>query len=136
LKAEEPVLWALSADIDRVMAPDVTPSVMSTLHRADAKLGEASRRLLLAKAEAWTKLDNEGAALDRFEGLIAEDTVRNEYLLRPAIHAWLAESRNVPDLTAFNEKVYAQLFFTPSSDPWLGLAPSEVYAVLTPPSVP
>jgi hypothetical protein len=68
----------------------------------------------------------------RFQGLIGEDTVRNEYLLHPAIHAWLAVSPEVPDLAAFNERVYAQLFFTPSSDPWLGLAPSEVFSVLTP----
>jgi hypothetical protein len=89
------------------------------------------RRFLLAKSKAWAKGDPD-SAVAHFQGLIGEDTVRNEYLLHPAIHAWLAESREVPDLAAFNEQVYAQLFFTPSSDPWLGLAPSEVFSVLTP----
>ena len=62
--------------------------------------------------------------------------MRSEYLLHPAIHAWLAASREVSDLAAFNEQVYAQLFFTPSSDPWLGLGLLEAFSVLTPVSAP
>jgi hypothetical protein len=34
------------------------------------------------------------------------------------------------DVGAFNEKVYAELFLTPSSDPWLGLAPADAYTAL------
>ena len=33
-------------------------------------------------------------------------------------------------VAAFNEKVYAELFITPKSDPWLGLLPSDVYTGL------
>jgi hypothetical protein len=29
-----------------------------------------------------------------------------------------------------NERVYAELFLTPSSDPWLGLAPRDAYSAL------
>ena len=29
-----------------------------------------------------------------------------------------------------NERVYAELFLTPSSDPWLGLVQSDVYTAI------
>ena len=94
----------------------------------------------------------------RFENRIAEDTVRNEYLLHKEIHSWLGRevpdlaafndweeilhsllapqvpllAPQVPDLAAFNDWVYTKLFLTPASDPWLGLGPSELYSALTP----
>jgi hypothetical protein len=62
---------------------------------------------------------------------IALDTVRNEHRLHGRIHRRLADdleaSRDVEDL---NEWVYAELFLTPSSDPWLGLAPTNTYTAL------
>lgn len=128
---EMPILMAVLPDAGLLRTPEITPSAVAELHWEDAKLSEESRRLLLARSEAWIKVDPK-SAVAHFQNLIAEDTVRNEYLLHPAVHAWLAASRGVPDLAAFNERVYAQLFLTPSSDPWLGLAPAEVYAVLTP----
>lgn len=36
----------------------------------------------------------------------------------------------VAEVNALNEWVYATLFLTPSSDPWLGLAPRDVYTAL------
>ncbi len=63
------------------------------------------------------------------QGSIALDTVRNEYLFHRQIHEWLAAGPT-PDLDSFNEQVYAQLFLTPSSDPWLGLMPPGVYTGL------
>jgi hypothetical protein len=131
MAVEMPILMAVSADAARMRTPEIAPSTVAGLHQDDAELSEESRRLLLAKAKSWLKGDPV-AAVDHFQAVIGEDTVRNEYLLHPAIHAWLAESREVPDLAAFNEQVYARLFLTPSSDPWLGLAPSEVFSVLTP----
>ena len=52
------------------------------------------------------------------------DTVRNEYLLHRRIHERFAEGDppETADVDALNEWVYAELFLTPSSDPWLGLA--------------
>jgi hypothetical protein len=32
----------------------------------------------------------------------------------------------------FNERVYAELFLTPGSDPWLGLVSPDTYLALTP----
>jgi hypothetical protein len=50
-------------------------------------------------------------------------------LLHAKIHAWLAsgEMLNVDEL---NRKVYAELFLTPDSDPWLGLAPNDTFTAL------
>ncbi|HIK07899.1 MAG TPA: hypothetical protein IGS40_24950 [Trichormus sp. M33_DOE_039] len=39
-------------------------------------------------------------------------------------------SNQTHDVAILNEKVYAQLFLTPSSDPWLGLAPSDAYSAI------
>jgi hypothetical protein len=130
--AELPLLLAMSPGAGLMRAPGVARSPVAELHRQDAKLSEASRRLLLAKAGTWMKIEDPQRAVGSFEDLIVEDTVRNEYILHSRIHAWLAASRGVPDLAKFNENVYSQIFLTPSSDPWLGLAPQEIYAVLTP----
>ena len=65
-----------------------------------------------------------------FETSIALDTVKNEYQFHRKIHSWLAAAEYRPDVEALNERVYAALFLTPSSDPWLGLAPPNVYTAL------
>jgi len=67
-----------------------------------------------------------------FQNTVAVDTVRNEYTFHRQLHEWFAKGDvtfpvNVNDL---NERVYTQLFLTPSSDPWLGLMPSDVYTAL------
>jgi hypothetical protein len=66
-----------------------------------------------------------------FEQAMAIDTVKNEYALHRAIHQWFINGEAPADVNALNERVYAELFLTPSSDPWLGLAPKDVYTGLT-----
>jgi hypothetical protein len=67
----------------------------------------------------------------RFEESIALDTVRNEYLLHRRIHEKFASGEAITgNIDPLNEWVYAELFLTPSSDPWLGLAPQDVYTAL------
>jgi chromosome condensin MukBEF MukE localization factor len=61
---------------------------------------------------------------------IALDTVRNEYMLRPKLHAWLVADPVRSDVDMLNEKVYAELFLTPKTDPWLGLFSPETYMAL------
>jgi hypothetical protein len=52
-------------------------------------------------------------------------------LLHRRVHERLAASETgTMDFDALNEWVYAELFLTPSNDPWLGLAPSDVYTAL------
>jgi hypothetical protein len=69
--------------------------------------------------------------LPKFQQAIALDSVRNEYLLHSKLYAWfLADTARNNDVAALNEKVYAELFLTPRSDPWLGLFSSDVYTAL------
>ncbi len=68
--------------------------------------------------------------IDNFERSIALDTVRNEYLLHRRIHAWYAAGQVADAPGDLNERVYAELFLAPLSDPWLGLLPPETYAAL------
>jgi hypothetical protein len=65
-----------------------------------------------------------------FQQSMALDTVKNEYTLHRQIHEWFAAGQAPGDVDALNERVYAELFLTPSSDPWLGLAPGDVYTAL------
>lgn len=73
-----------------------------------------------------------GASFERklaaFERAIAEDTVRNEYGMHRVLHEWLAMTPPPEDLEGFNQRVYASLFLTPRSDPWLGLLVKDVYS--------
>ena len=62
---------------------------------------------------------------------VAIDTVRNNYLMRTKILAMLLNRDAQPwTLAQFNDWVYAKVFLTPRQDPWLGLAPPDVYAAL------
>jgi hypothetical protein len=63
------------------------------------------------------------------EGYIALDTVRNEYLMRRKLHTWFLSGFG-NNLKGFNEKVYAELFLTPSTDPWLGLYSPDTYTAI------
>jgi hypothetical protein len=65
-----------------------------------------------------------------FQRSIAVDTLRNEYLLHRQIHNWLAQANSSLAIDTLNERVYAELFLTPSSDPWLGLVPAATYTAL------
>jgi hypothetical protein len=88
----------------------------------------------LAGQQAATKRQVEDPVLRmvrNFENSMSLDTVRNEYLLHRRVHERLAENETgTMDFDALNEWVYAELFLTPSKDPWLGMAPSDVYSAL------
>lgn len=107
-------------------------------HEGDARLDERSRAFMRAKIA--TEVDLEGRALApldeasfqrklaAFERAIAEDTVRNEYGMHRVIHEWLAMTPPPEDLESFNQRIYASLFLTPRSDPWLGLLVRDAYS--------
>lgn len=114
---------------------------IAALHAGDAELDEASREVIrgqnptaaAAGRLAITKRLVEDPLVRLVRSLqesIALDTVRNEYQLHRRIHSWLAEAAYRPDVETLNERVYAEVFLTPSSDPWLGLAPADVYTAL------
>lgn len=102
---------------------------IAQLHVADATLDE--RSISLIKHQNPNLNEAELAQLvQKFQDLIALDTVRNEYLLHTKLYTWLVKDRTGDDVQKFNEQVYAQLFLTPNSDPWLGLYSADVYTAL------
>jgi len=128
-------------EVDPTQWDDAAWKMVGTWHGEDAKLDRASIELMRAKspdamtatriaaskAVVETPLMREVRALERS---VAEDTVRNEYTLHHAIHEWLARGMATDNADAFNERVYAELFLSPLSDPWLGLAPQDAYSAL------
>ncbi len=143
-RAEAPMLRFANLGgtwIERGMDDDVWKAV-AALHREDVQLDAASIAMMRAefpKAAAagalavtkWAVEDPMLRVVRQFEDSIALDTVRNEYLLHRRIHEqFAAADPHTTDVDKLNEWVYAELFLTPSSDPWLGLAPSDVYTAL------
>jgi hypothetical protein len=115
---------------------------IAALHREGVKLDDASVELMrtefpnaaVAGQLAESKRRQEDPLLRTvrlFEESMALDTVRNEYLLHRRIHEQFADAAaQTANVEALNEWVYAELFLTPSGDPWLGLAPPDVYTAL------
>jgi hypothetical protein len=127
--------------MERGMDDDLWQAV-ANLHRGEVKLDGASvgvmsgefPRAVVAGRQAASKFQQENPVLRvvrSFEDSMALDTVRNEYLLHRRVHEKFANDASSPnDVDTLNEWVYAELFLTPSRDPWLGLAPNDVYTAL------
>lgn len=75
-----------------------------------------------------TKQPLTGELMANLRSAVAADTAYNGKL-HGTIHAWFAAGE-VTDLDSLNERVYKQLFLTPSDDPWLGLNPSSAFAAI------
>ena len=114
---------------------------IAQLHAADSRLDSSSKSLMRSKTVsakeaarvAMSKARVEDPMLKvlvPFERSVAEDTVRNEYVLHAKLHGWMASGTVPREVDALNEKVYAELFLTPSADPWLGLVPADAYTAL------
>ena len=148
-RVEAPLLRA-GAEGDRIldgnrldaMSTDAVWQKIAALHWDDARLDPNSQRLIQFKqpptaAEAtrvaMTKAIVETPAVRMLRNLqhsIAEDTVHNEYQLHARIHEWFANGTAPANLDALNSKIYAELFLTPNSDAWLGLAPADAFSAL------
>ncbi|WP_019500226.1 hypothetical protein [Pseudanabaena sp. PCC 6802] len=97
---------------------------MAALNAREVKLDDNSQALMRRKLSSQSSFPQ---VLANFERAIAQDTVRNEYLFHARLHQWLAEGTAENNLNALNERVYSELFLTPSSDRWLGLSARDVY---------
>jgi hypothetical protein len=140
---ERPILNLVMADtsgLEQATTRDAWEKI-AALHADDVKLDNSSRALVRehhGAAELAAKLARSKTAVEdpllrvvrQFEASMAVDTVRNEYELHRKIHQWFAQSDTLPELSTLNERVYAELFLTPSSDPWLGLNPPDTYTAL------
>ena len=99
---------------------------IARLHLSDATLDRRSLGLIRRQNPALSEVEF-AALVKNFQELIALDTVRNEYLLHTKLYPWLLRDPSRTDLEKFNEKVYAELFLTPRTDPWLGLFEKDIY---------
>ena len=124
LTPEKLAAWhraAADAQPEPVQRVALSPEVREVIA---GKNGLAAQRLTASKARVELPLL---AQLRTLEDSIQQDTIRNEQDLHRQLHTWFAQ-RQVGDLNSFNDRVYAQLFLTPRSDPWLGLMPPDVYS--------
>jgi len=128
--AERPVLRGISTEPRLLDAQpeDLGWARIAALHADEARLDAASQALVRSKnLSRFAAADEWQRTLATLERAIAIDTVRNEYLFRRTLHEWLAKAGATDDLAALNERVYAELFLTPSSDKWLGLFPEDSF---------
>jgi hypothetical protein len=88
--------------------------------KKDVQFSASTLQLMSSKQKLTDQL------LDNLRRTVAADTAFNEYDLHRRVHAWFAGGE-VGDLVSLNERVYDELFLTPSSDPWLGLQPDSVF---------
>lgn len=133
--AERPVLRRISSD-PRILDPTVEDAGwarIAQLHADDARIDASSKRLMRDKnlgayggAEPAARASLE-RAVSGLQRSVAEDTVRNEFVMHNKIHEWFARASGPIDLVVLNERVYRELFLTPASDPWLGLFPRDSY---------
>jgi hypothetical protein len=134
-------LASLSPPTSFEQVDDSTWQRIATLHAEEAKLDRASVQVIAAEnptaAQAGelsvTKFVQETPVMRLVRALqssIALDTVRNEYVLHRQLHQWFVEQSAPAEVFALNERVYAELFLTPRSDPWLGLVSQDTYTAL------
>jgi len=130
---EVDLLRSITADATALeAATDISSwNRIANLHSTDARLDAGS--IAFIKRQNPT-LHANGPLLSQtvknLEQYLALDTVRNEYMLRTKLHSWFVTGMASPNLENLNEQVYAQLFLTPRSDPWLGLYSPDVYTAL------
>ena len=109
---------------------------LALANREPVKLDEASRALIkrlgptdwsaTPKRVAEEKLDT---LIQQLEFNIAADTVLNELGMRHQIHDWFLKQPN-QRFADLNKRIYRDLFLTPASDPWLGMATPNVFTGL------
>jgi len=145
MAVETPLLRSISRDrlLENRQALETATSnslwgKIGQLHSGDAQLDLNSQALMRRKnPHAYAGLQQKSGdnpleqVLSNFERLMAVDTIRNEYLLHSQIHEWFIQGASTTtNVDTLNERVYAQLFLTPSTDPWLGLLPRDAYTAI------
>jgi hypothetical protein len=116
---------------DMTAVDEDTWSRIGALHALEANLDPFAKALLARERRNRPILQS---AEREFELSMARDTVRNEFLLHSWIHRWfIARLWETGDVNDLNEKIYAEIFLMPRSDPWLGLLPAGAYTALSRP---
>ncbi len=104
-------------------------NTIAHIHRLDAVLDERSLSLIKKQNPRLSK-ELLASMIEKLQRSVALDTVRNEYALHPTLLAWMMNNEWRKNVDKFNEKVYAELFLTPKSDPWLGLLLPDTYTAI------
>jgi len=128
---ERTILRAMTAGSEALgrVTDEPTWLKLAALHSADAVLDD--RSIALIKKQNPDLAPKVLAALiEKFQQSVALDTVRNEYRMHTQLLAWLSRDPTRVDIERFNEKVYAELFITPRTDPWLGLLMPDTYTAI------
>lgn len=138
--SEVDILRAMTAGPEALgkMTDEVAWNKIAQLHIADAQLDARSigliqrqtQKALLVNGGQGDANDALAKLIEKLQTNIAVDTVRNEYLLHTKLYVWLVAEHQRSDLNELNKKVYAELFLTPATDPWLGLFSPDVYTAL------
>lgn len=138
--SEATILQGMTAGPEALgrMTYDTAWNKIAQLHLADAQLDARSiglikrqtQRGLLAYQSKLNPDTELKTLIEKLQTNIALDTVRNEYLLHTKLYVWLIADHQRSELSALNKRVYAELFLTPASDPWLGLFSPDVYTAL------
>lgn len=130
---EVDILKSITADATALeAATDISSwNKIAALHASEVRLDKASVAFITRQNPS---LGADQALLARtlqnLEQYLALDTVRNDYLMRTKLHAWFATGEAAGGVESLNDLVYAQLFKTPGSDPWLGLYTPDIYTAL------
>jgi len=125
---ERPLLGGLDPRAAEADAAVEQWTRLGEYYRHPQMLSEAS----IAQIAAQTGQQGEALAktLSTLESTLLADTAQNQLSLRRNLLVWLADGEGELGLKTYNEHVYSALFRTPSTDPWLGLAPSDVFAAV------
>lgn len=130
MATEAPMLRNLSATNLQAITDEAVWRRIAQLYRNDVKLDKNSIALINSKRYQKGNAESLQHVVSNFEAAMAVDTVRNEYMLHGQIHQWFIENEQTSDVKSLNEKVYAELFLTPNSDPWLGLMSNDSYSAI------
>ena len=148
----------LDVGFERVREPRGRPTAQQATMRAQSKayverplLSQLTIGLRPPAPERWTVVAEESSpgvqfskpsielmqrkqpltpeTLDNLRRSVAVETIYNEVALHRRVHEWFAAGE-VEDLESLNERIYAELFLSPTDDPWLGLDPQSAFAAL------
>jgi hypothetical protein len=132
MAAEAPMVEAVMPGADLPSAEELEQRTDSATWRQlairgleRARLDGVSRALIRSKRPVAQDFERMFLAL---EMRVSEDTLKNELVLHRRVHDWLAAG--MVDFDQLNAKIYAELFLTPASDPWLGLLPADTFTGL------
>ena len=133
LAVEAPMLGKIAEPIATLSDAELWDRIAAR-HEHDVSFSPAS--LALLAQQQWRSGDRQQDAADHVQAIaalrraVALDTLRNEFELHRRIHQRLLAGAGATDLHDLNRWIYSDLFLTPRSDPWLGLAAPTIYTGL------